>query len=62
MVADCPICESVRVSVYNTRPEENSRKRWKKCKSCGAKWITIEKFHRMTLEQGHPTKGNGVTF
>lgn len=64
MVAECPVCESVRVKVYDSRPQrkDGTRLRWKKCSSCGAKWMTRETFERMVLKQGHPTRGNGVTY
>ena len=48
----CPQCDSQDTAVTDTRPDPESRgrKRYRKCKMCGERFVTIEKVqHKITL-------------
>jgi transcriptional regulator NrdR family protein len=38
----CPLCKALEVETTISRPRKASRYRRKRCRSCGARWSTVE--------------------
>lgn len=40
---ECPVCNSVRTSVTDSRPQRDTIWRRRKCRTCGQRWTTEER-------------------